>query len=117
MELPQVLHNAGALIVFATGALAFVRPDVMARVMALSFESRFGESELRAGTGGVLVGAAGLALWTQDALAFAAIGAAFLGATLARWVDIARGNTEARVWAGVFLDAALAILLLYPQAG
>lgn len=116
MGLPQALHNLGAILVLAVGLLAVTRPEFVARFMALEILSPFGRSELRGGTGGVFCGLAGFALWSQDALAFAAIGAAFIGITLTRWIEVALGNREPRIWAAIVLDAGLAGLLLYPQA-
>jgi len=102
------------MAVLATGLLGLVRPELLARAMALEAREPFGRSEVRA-LGGLLAGAALFALWTQDAFAFAALGAAFVGALAARWIDLAAGNRDRRVWFGIFLDATVAVSLLFPS--
>ena len=115
MSLPQALHLLGAGMVLGAGLFALWRPEAFARATGLAGSGEGGISEIRAGFGGILTGLALFAVWSRDDLVYAALGAAFIGATAARWIDLSRGARDRVVWAGVFVNAAIAILLLFPS--
>ena len=114
MSLSQVLHLLGAAIVLGVGLLCLWRPEAFSRATGIGVSGEGGVSEIRAGFGGVLTGLSLFALWAQDDLVYAGLGAAFVGATAARWIDFSRGTRDRVVWTGIFADAAIAILLLFP---
>ncbi len=114
MSLPQVLHLLGAGMILGVGCFALARPEAFGRLIGIPLADAVGVSEVRAGFGGMLVGLSVFAAAVHDDLVYAAIGAAFLGATAARWIDIGRGNRERGIWVGLFVDSGVAILLLYP---
>lgn len=116
MSLADILHVLGALAVLASGIAAVVRPASVAGLLALSADGEAGLSEVRAGFGGLFAGLAGFALWVQDDLVFAVLGAGFIGALLTRWIDIAAGRAGKRVWLGVLVETAIAVALLYPRS-
>ncbi len=115
MSLPQVLHLLGAGMILGVGLFALWRPEPFARATGFSALNEMSVSEIRAGFGGVMTGLALFAVWVQDDLVYAALGAAFVGATAARWIDLARGARNRGIWIGLFSDAAIAILLLFPS--
>ena len=110
-----MLHLLGSGMVLGVGLFALWRPEAFARATSISALSEMSVSEIRAGFGGVMVGLALFAAWVQDDLVYAALGAAFIGATAARWIDLARGARNRGIWVGLFTDAAIAILLLFPS--
>ena len=116
MSLADILHVLGALALLAGGIAAAVRPAAVGEWLGLAPEGEAGLSEIRAGLGGLLAGLAAFALWVQDDLVYAALGAGFIGALLTRWVDIAAGRHGKRVWWGVLADSAIAVALLYPRS-
>ena len=114
MSLPQALHLLGTGIVLGIGLFALLRPEAFARATGLSTLTDLGVSEIRARFGGSLAGVALFAAWVDDDLVYAALGACFLGAVAARWIDLVRGTRDRGIWLGLFFDAAIAILLLFP---
>ena len=115
MSVADTLHVLGALAVLAAGLAAVFRPDFAAGLLAIEATGDEGRSEIRAGIGGVLAGLAVFALWVQDDLVYATLAAAFIGALLTRWIDIAKGRTHRRLWIGVLVEGAVAVLLLWPR--
>ena len=114
MELPQILHHVGALVTLALGALGLVRPEAAARLVGLEPRGRLGGSELRATYGGFFAALGAFALLTRDEVAFALIGAGWLGAAAARIGDALLHGGDRSVWRAALLEAALALLLLAP---
>lgn len=115
MSLPQALHLLGAGIILGAGVFALLRPEAFARTVGITFRDGGGVSEVRAGFGGLLIGLSVFAAWLHDDVVYAALGAAFLGAAAARWIDLFRGNRTRAVWLGLFIDGGIAILLLIPS--
>ena len=114
MTLPDVLRNTGAALTLAFAVTAMLRPAWIVRITGLEPRGDAGAAELQAVFGGFFGGAAAFAIVTQDAVAFAALGAAWLGAALARIPGALRTSGVAPFGAVVF-DAAMAILLLFPR--
>jgi hypothetical protein len=110
-----LLHNLGATATLALGLLGLVAPRRAAALLGLVPEGLLGLSELRATYGGLFAALGAFTLLAQDQVAFALLGAAWLGAAAARlgsaWLDRSR---ETRNYAGAIVEGSLAILLLVP---
>lgn len=114
MELPQILHHIGALVTLGMGGLGLLRPQVAARLTGLEPHGRLGSSELRATYGGLFAALGLFALLTRDEVAFALVGAAWLGAAAARVGDALLLGGDRSVWRAALFEAAVALLLLAP---
>jgi hypothetical protein len=114
LELSQILHHAGALVTFLLGGLGLVRPQTAARLIGLEPRGRLGASELRATYGGLFAALGLFALLTRDEVAFALIGAGWLGAAAARVGDALLLGGDRSVWRAAVVEALLALLLLAP---
>ena len=115
MELAHVLHLLGALVTTALGGLGLRRPAAAARLIGLAPTGRLGRSELRATYGGLFFALGAFALATRDEVAFALVGAAWLGAAGARVGDaLLVPGANRKVWRAALLEAAVATLLLAP---
>lgn len=115
MELAHVLHLLGALVTAAMGGLGLLRPASAARLIGLQPTGRLGSSELRATYGGLFFALGAFALATRDEVAFALLGAAWLGAAAARVGDaLLDGGAGRDVWRAALFEAAVATLLLAP---
>ncbi len=116
MELGPSLHNLGALITAGLGLAALLRPDWAASFVRVRPDGPLGHSELRATYGGLFAALGAFCIYGQDPVAFAVLGAGWLGAAGGRIFSIARdpGTREARNFAAVAFEAALAGLLLAP---
>jgi hypothetical protein len=115
VELAHVLHLLGALVTAAMGGLGLLRPASAARLIGLQPTGRLGGSELRATYGGLFFALGAFALATRDEVAFALLGAAWLGAAAARVGDaLLVGGAGRDVWRAALLEAAVATLLLAP---
>ena len=115
MELSHAFHVIGALVTAALGGLGLVRPRTAARLVGLEPSGRLGLSELRATYGGLFFALGVFALATRDEVAFALVGAAWLGSAAARVGDafLVRGASRA-VWRAALFEAGVAALLLAP---
>src|SRR5262245_14880639 len=114
LELPQILHHVGALVTLLMGGLGLVRPDAAARLVGLEARARIGASELRATYGGLFTALGAFALLTRDEVAFALVGAGWLGAAAARVADAMLLGADRRVWRAALFEACVALLLLAP---
>lgn len=114
MEIAQLLHHVGALVTLALGGLGLVRPEAAARLIGLEASARLGASELRATYGGFFAALGAFALLTRDEVAFALVGAGWLGAAAARIGDALLRGGDRSVWRAALFEAALALLLLAP---
>lgn len=115
MELAHVLHLVGALLTAALGGLGLLRPAAAARLIGLEPTGRLGRSELRATYGGLFFALGAFAVATRDEVAFALLGAAWLGAAAARVGDaLLVPGAERAVWRAALFEAAVATLLLAP---
>jgi hypothetical protein len=115
LEFSHVLHLVGALATLGLGGLGLLRPLEAARLVGLEPKGRLGLSELRATYGGLFAALGAFAIVTRDEVAFASLGAAWLGAAGARIADalLAR-DTSRPVWRAALVEAGLALLLLSP---
>jgi hypothetical protein len=115
LELAHVFHLVGALVTAALGLLGLLRPQAAARLVGLEPSGRLGRSELRATYGGLFFALGAFALATRDEVAFALVGAAWLGAAAARVGDalLVRGAGRP-VWRAALFEAGVAALLLAP---
>lgn len=114
MELAQILHHVGALVTLTLGGLGLVRPAAASRLIDLAPQGRLGGSELRATYGGLFAALGLFALATRDEVAFAVVGAAWLGAAAARLADGLLLGGDRRVWRAAAFEGAVAVLLLFP---
>lgn len=114
MELPQILHHVGALVTLVMGGLGLLRPQAAARLTGLEPRGRLGASELRATYGGLFAALGLFALLTRDEVAFALVGAGWLGAAAARVGDALLLGGDRSVWRAALFEAAVALLLLAP---
>jgi hypothetical protein len=115
LELSHVLHLVGALVTAALGGLGLLRPRTAARWVGLEPSGRLGLSELRATYGGLFFALGAFAVATRDEVAFALLGAAWLGAAAARVGDaLLLGGAERPLWRAALFEAGLATLLLAP---
>lgn len=115
MELSHALHLLGALLTATLGGLGLLRPTAAARLIGLEPTGRLGRSELRATYGGLFFALGAFALAARDEVAFALLGAAWLGAAGARVADaLLVAGADRRVWRAALFDAGVATLLLAP---
>jgi hypothetical protein len=115
LELGHVLHLLGALVTVGMGGLGLLRPLLAARLIGLEPSSRLGHSELRATYGGLFLALGGFAAATRDEVAFTLVGAAWLGAAVARIADaFLVAGADRAVWRAALFEAAVATLLLAP---
>jgi hypothetical protein len=115
LELSHALHLLGALVTAALGGLGLLRPAAAARLIGLAPTGRLGRSELRATYGGLFLALGAFALATRDEVAFALLGAAWLGAAGARVGDaLLVAGADRTVWRAALFEAAVATLLLAP---
>jgi hypothetical protein len=115
LEFSHVLHLVGALVTFGMGCLGLLRPELAARLIGLTPEGRLGASELRATYGGLFAALGAFAIATRDEVAFAIVGAAWLGAAGARCADaLLVAGADRRVWRAALFEAGVAVLLLAP---
>jgi hypothetical protein len=115
LELSHVLHVVGALVTVALGGLGLLRPEAASRLVGLAPTGRLGRSELRATYGGLFFAMGAFALATRDEVAFALLGAAWLGAAGARIGDaVLVAGAERSVWRAALFEAGVATLLLAP---
>jgi hypothetical protein len=113
VEFAPALNNLAAGLTLGFGALGLFAPDTAARLVALSPVGLRGRSEIRALHGGVFLGLGCSALLFQDRVGFALLGAAWLGAALARLYSIWRdGARESANWRAVAIESVLAVLAL-----
>jgi hypothetical protein len=115
VSLADVLHVLGSLAVLGAGIAGLVRPESFAAWLGLAAKDETGIIEIRSAFGGLLTAFGLFALWVQDDLVYTALGAGFVGALIARWVDVASGRAQRRTWIGMFLAAGIAIALLFPR--
>ena len=115
LELAHVLHMLGALLTVALGGLGLLRPAAAARRIGLEPTGRRGRSELRAVYGGLFFALGAFALAARDEVAFALVGAAWLGAAGARLGDaLLVSGADRGVWRATLFEAGVATLLLVP---
>jgi hypothetical protein len=115
LEFSHVLHLLGALVTLGMGVFGLLRPRAAARLVGLEPTGRLGLSELRATYGGIFAALGAFAIATRDEVAFALVGAAWLGAAAARIGDaLLAGDRSRPVWRAALFEAALALLLLSP---
>jgi hypothetical protein len=114
LELAHILHHVGALVTLGMGGLGLVSPQAAARLIGLEPRGRLGGSELRATYGGLFAALGLFALATRDEVAFALVGAAWLGAAAARVGDAFLLGGDRSVWRAALFEAAVALLLLVP---
>lgn len=114
LELPVVLHNAGAAVTAGLGLVALVRPSAAASLTSLSPKGLVGVSELRATYGGFFLALGAVALAWQSGAVFQAAGAAWLGAAGGRAVSLVvdRSSSFQNLGAVAFETAIGAILLV-----
>lgn len=113
MELAHVLHLLGALVTLGMGGLGLLRPRVAARLIGLEPTGRLGLSELRATYGGLFFALGAFAIATRDEVAFALLGAAWLGAAAARLGDaLLVPGADRALWRAALFEGGVATLLL-----
>lgn len=84
MEITYLLHLLGALVTVVLGAFGWLRPREAAERAGIQPLGQRGLSEIRATHGGLFAAMGAFALFAQDSVAFALLGAAWLGAALGR---------------------------------
>jgi hypothetical protein len=115
LELAYLLHLLGSLVTLGMGGLGLLRPRLAARLIGLESAGRLGRSELRATYGGLFFALGAFALAAQDQVAFALLGAAWLGAAAARILDaFLEPGVERAVWRAALFEAGVAAALLMP---
>lgn len=115
MEISVVLHNLGAVITLGLGGMALVNPRLAAGFTSIAPVGLLGLSEIRATHGGLFAALGAAALFLQDNLFFAGLGAGWLGAALGRSLSVLLdGSRENKNFGGIAFESAIGILLLAP---
>ncbi len=117
MALDDALHLLGAGVSLLLGALGAFAPSRAAKLVSLSPVGVLGRSEMRATYGGFFLALAAFALYTRDEVAFAMLGAGWLGAAALRLVAAFLDGPEAKVYGAALFEASVALLLLFPNLG
>jgi hypothetical protein len=113
MDTAFVLGNLGAAITAGLGVMGLVRPAAAAAFTSMAPVGKQGVSEIRATYGGFFLALGGYALATQNPVAFAAAGFAWLGAAGGRLASVALDRSVApKNLAGIAFEAAIGLLLL-----
>lgn len=110
------LPRLGALLTMAIGAAGFLKPTLITDGCDIELKSSKAFSEARGVFGGILFGLGATALLTGDASVFLALGMAWTGATLARFVSMALdGSTVQESIPPIVIDGTAALLALSSQ--
>ena len=109
----MVLTNIGAGLTLLLGLVGLVFPDRTAALVRLSARTHPERGEFRALYGGLFVGLGAVPLLTQSPAAFATVGAAWLGATVARAVGLLIDPALSRKqWRAVGFEGGIGVLCL-----
>ena len=115
MELGPLLHSLGALVTLGLGLNGVFRPHATASFVHMRPEGRLGLSELRATYGGLFAAMGAFTFMAQDGVAFALLGAAWVGAALGRAFSIVVDDSREKLnFGGVLFESGIALLLLVP---
>lgn len=115
MNLATALHNIGAILTLALGGLGLLRPDLAARLVAVTPNDALGRTEIRATYGGLFAGLGIFALASQDEVAFIMLGAGWVAAAVARTVSTPMEKAGSLGYRAAAFEAVMAALLLYPR--
>ena len=109
----MLLANIGAGLTLLLGIIGLVFPDRTAGLVRLSARSHPERGEFRALYGGLFVGMGAVPLVTQSPAAFITVGAAWLGATLARAASLLLDPTlSSKQWRAVAFEGGIGALCL-----
>ena len=109
----MLLANIGAGLTLLLGIIGLVFPDRTAGLVRLSARSHPERGEFRALYGGLFVGMGAVPLVTQSPAAFITVGAAWLGATLARAAGLLLDPTPSnKQWRAVAFEGGIGALCL-----
>jgi hypothetical protein len=110
------LPRLGALLTMAIGAAGFLKPTLITDGCDIELKSAKAFSEARGVFGGILFGLGATALVLGDPSVFLALGLAWTGATLARFVSMALdGSTIQESIPPIVIDGTAALLALSSQ--
>jgi len=113
VEISQALHNVGSCITLGLGLLGLLGPRRAARLVHVAPEGLDGLSELRATYGGHFAALGVFTLAGQDPVAFALLGAAWIGTALGRLLSVLLDSSHAtRNFGALLFEAVLGVLLL-----
>lgn len=113
MEISYLLHLLGALVTVVLGAFGLLRPREAAQRAGVEPRGVAGLSEIRGTYGGLFAAMGAFALFAQDSVAFALLGAAWIGAALGRLSSVLLdGNREPRIFRTALFEGLLGILFL-----
>jgi len=113
VEISQALHNAGSCVTVGLGLLGLLGPRRAAQWVHLAPEGREGLAELRATYGGHFAALGVFTLVGQDPVAFALLGAAWIGTALGRLLSVLLDRSHAtRNFGALLFEAILGVLLL-----
>jgi hypothetical protein len=115
VNLATALHDVGAILTIALGALGLLRPDLVARLVSVTPDDALGRTEIRATYGGLLAGLGLFALASQDEVAFVALGAGWVAAAVTRLIATPIEKAGSRGYRAAAVEAALALSLLFPS--
>ena len=109
----MLLANIGAVLTLMLGLIGLVFPDRTASLVRLSARTHPERGEFRALYGGLFVGLAAVPLLTQSPAAFITVGAAWLGATLARAAGLLLDpELSKKQWRAVAFEGGIGALCL-----
>ena len=115
LEIAVVLHNLGAVITLGLGGMALIRPRLAASFTSIEPVGLLGLSEIRATYGGLFAALGAVALFLQDNIFFAGLGAGWLGAAMGRSLSVFLDHSrENKNFGGIAFESVLGILLLAP---
>ena len=116
MSMGVLLNNLGALVTVLLGLLGLLLPARAAQFTGLEAQGAMGTSEIRATYGGFFLALGSYALYCQTPAIFLAAAIAWLGAAGGRVFSmLVDRNLSARNSCAVVFEAAIGIVLLFPQ--
>ncbi len=109
----NLLAEIGAGVSVVAGALGFLWPRQVSKIIGLSLPSPLGLSEFRATYGGFFLGAGLAVLIIGSSDAARVLGAAWAGAFIARAISVAVDRSRSKEnMAGLVIEAGVAALLI-----
>ncbi|MFC4701597.1 hypothetical protein ACFO4O_15690 [Glaciecola siphonariae] len=111
------LQQVGAAISMLLGSLAIFSPSTTEKFVSIKGDGKLGNSEIRATYGGFFVGIAAYALYSQQDVAFIALGVGWIGAAIVRAGTLIFGYYSHKNFAGVLFEMFIGILCLFGILG
>jgi len=107
-----ILANLGAMASLLLGAMGVFFPAAVEKFVSIKAVGELGVAEIRATYGGFFLGLAAFALYSQDKVAFVALGLGWLGAAIVRLVTFIGGTSTKENAGGIVFELIIGGLCL-----